>query len=83
MYPTADNYLHYATIDDGSCAFEGCTDPFAVNFSSAHSVEDGSCVYGDCDGEGPSLHCPDLDANGLVGAADLLMLLGSYGSLCE
>ena len=50
MYETASNYMPWATFDVGICEFEGCTDPEALNFSSAHTLEDGSCLYTDPSG---------------------------------
>ena len=34
-----------ATSDDGSCIYEGCTDPAANNYVTYASVDDGSCNY--------------------------------------
>lgn len=82
MYPTASNFLPYATSDDGSCLFSGCTDPMAMNYSSAHNQEDGSCEYAN-DNSDPNPLCPDLDSSGVVGASDLLIFLSSFGTACN
>ena len=43
---TADNYVSYVTVDDGSCAYTpGCTDSNAVNYDSSAQTDDGSCLF--------------------------------------
>ena len=44
----AANYDASAVIDDGSCLYSGCTDPFATNFDPGANVDDGSCTYPVC-----------------------------------
>lgn len=40
------NYLHFATVGDGSCEYApGCMDHIALNFRRAATVGDGSCLY--------------------------------------
>jgi len=83
-YVNACNYLAAATEDDGSCIFAscivwGCTYPDALNFDPDADFDDGSCEYapvdsGSCSG--------DLDGDGTVAVADLLLMLGAFGSLC-
>ena len=82
-YPTASNYMPWATYDSGVCEYAGCTDPTALNYSPRHSVEDGSCFYNDpnCVAEAA---CPeDLNSDGAVGTPDLLLMLGEYGNFCD
>lgn len=82
---------YYCVVDDGvGCAVEsnsvdyailggvlGCTYFDAVNYDSMASLDDGSCSFSFID------TCPaDLDDNGLVNTADLLMMLGSFGFIC-
>ena len=79
-YPSAVNYLAYATMDNGTCLYAGCTDPEALNYYGIFVLDDGSCVYGEVQDN----TCPtDLDGDGVVSTADLLDLLGSFGALCE
>jgi hypothetical protein len=83
-YANACNFLAAATEDDGSCIFAsciawGCTYPDALNFDPDADFDDGSCEYapvdsGSCSG--------DLDGDGTVAVADLLLMLGAFGSLC-
>ena len=79
-YPGAANYLAFATIDDGGCIIPGCMDEQALNYHPVVNEEDGSCLYsGDVElGECPS----DLSGDDLIGVADLLILLGEFGTLC-
>ena len=82
-YPTASNYMPWATYDSGVCEYAGCTDPTALNYSPRHSVDDGSCFYNDpnCVAEAA---CPeDLNGDGAVGTPDLLLMLGEYGNFCD
>ena len=44
----APNYMHWATIDDGSCCNGGCTDDTALNYDSLATCDDGSCQYFAC-----------------------------------
>lgn len=80
----ADNYDASATIDDGSCVYSetpvwGCTYAEALNYSSAATLDDGSCLF-----PATEEYCEgDLDADGLVGVNDLLLLLGNFGDFCE
>lgn len=78
-YPAASNFFVFANIDDGSCEFRGCTDGSAANFNPLANVDDGSCDLGN-----PSMGCPtDFTGDGIVGAADLLVFLSTYGDFCE
>lgn len=72
-----------SVVPDAFCAFElidGCTDVTACNFAPEATVDDGSCEpapCSDCTG--------DLNGDGLVSVADVLILLGDFGcsGACE
>ena len=81
-YATAQNFVSYATLDDGSCEFAGCTDPEAENFNPLATIDDGSCGEG-CDPASNSSCQADNDGDGLISVSDLLILLGEFGSVCE
>jgi hypothetical protein len=81
-YPTALNYLAFASDDDGSCLFAGCTDEDAGNFNSLATIDDGSCCD-DCDANTDSNCAADNDGDGVVTVSDLLILLGEFGTACE
>jgi hypothetical protein len=55
--PLAINYFSGATVDDGSCFYEGdtiigCTDPLALNYNPFANLDDGHvCEYEDCPNE--------------------------------
>jgi hypothetical protein len=56
----------------------GCTYENAQNYDPIATIDDGSCTFGATAG------CPgDIDGNGVLGANDLLLLLGSYGTFCN
>jgi|GEM_PF-5086699 len=63
----ACNYHSWANVDS-SCEFPSCDDPEAMNF-----VENSYCDGGDCHYFG------DLDSDGNVTIADLLVLLTGFG----
>ena len=82
-YSEACNFSATANTDDGSCDYScfGCTDASATNYDSDATIDDGSCTY--CEA-GPLATCPgDLDADNVVGTADLLLLLSTFGLPCE
>ena len=81
-YATAQNFLVFATLDDGSCEFAGCTDPEADNFNPLATIDDASCGEG-CDPASDSSCQADNDGDGLISVSDLLILLGEFGSVCE
>ena len=58
----------------------GCTD--ANNYDSIAQVDDGSCTF---DLGGPTSGCSiyDFNGNGEIDTADLLTILGVYGSVCD
>ena len=82
----ACNYNPAATMDDGSClqldacgvcggdgsTCSGCSDPEAENYDPSATVDDGSCAY-------PN-DCPeDLNNDGQISVADILLLLSDFG----
>ena len=77
-YALADNYLPFATEDDGSCAFFGCMDSSALNFNQFANFDDGSCEFDLAFNLCPS----DLNGDGIVGSSDLLELLSDFGVVC-
>ena len=87
---SACNYNPAATMDDGSClqldacgvcggdgsTCSGCTDPEAENYDPSATVDDGSCVF-------PN-DCPeDLNNDGQISVADILLLLSDFGCSSE
>ena len=48
--PNASNYNSSATVDDGSCLYDGCMDPSALNYDP-NATNDVGCAY-----------CPDIQA---------------------
>ena len=80
--PSFLEYNAYAVGDDASCSTNpvlGCTYLDAENYDATASVDDGSCT-----GFGSSNDCPsDLNQDGAIGAGDLLIFLGEFGSTCE
>jgi hypothetical protein len=67
------------TDEDGTCdeaEIPGCTDPLASNHHPAATEDDGSCTYGNGS-------CPaDVDGDSVVGVADILEVLSSFGTAC-
>ena len=80
-YATAQNFVAFATLDDGSCEFAGCTDPEAGNFNPLATIDDGSCGEA-CDPDSVSICQTDIDNDGAVSVTDLLLLLGDFGTTC-
>ena len=71
-YSDASNYNDLATSDDGSCVFEEC-DPNAgydAGFEAGVDSVDNTC---------PS----DLNGDGSITTGDLLVFLGSFGTVCD
>ena len=79
---TACNYNATAYLaDNSSCTYDcyGCTYPDAENFTNGATVDDGTCTFA------PSANdCPaDLNTDGTVTAADLLLFLSAFGTNCQ
>lgn len=70
-------------VPDQFCAFDlipGCTDVTACNYAPEATVDDGTCQPAPCSG------CAgDLNGDGIVSVADVLILLGDFGctGACE
>ena len=66
---------------DGVCDLldrPGCTYEEASNFDEVAMYDDGSCVFG------VAAPCPtDINADGQTNTQDLLLLLGSFGLVCD
>lgn len=80
-YALANNYVPYATEDDGNCEYWGCTVPTSVNYNPYANVDDGSC--GEPCGASATNCQADTDGDGVVAVSDLLVLLGEFGVDCE
>ena len=88
-YIWACNFNPNALVDDGSCVFPpvgcefssdtpggGCTYSFSMNYDPEAIWEDGSCLFG-------ANPCPsDLNGDGLITIADLMILLAGFGTVC-
>lgn len=80
----AENYEVDANMDDNSCEFlivgtQGCTYMDATNYDMDADLDDGSCLF-----EGGSCSCPfDVNDDSIIGSADLIVFLASYGGNCE
>lgn len=82
-YANACNYNIAATDDDGSCDFTscetfGCTYSSALNFNDLATVDDGTCLFGNAENSCAT----DINADGIVTVADLLLLLTDFGATC-
>jgi hypothetical protein len=74
MYEIANNYNPNATTDDGSCMYDDC-DPNA-GYDAGY---DAGAASVEC----PEDNCPsDLNNDGFVSTADLLIFLGEFGIEC-
>lgn len=80
-YVLANNYVPYATEDDGNCEYWGCTEPTSANYNPYANVDDGSCGES-CDASATNCQA-DTDGDGVVAVSDLLVLLGEFGVACE
>lgn len=70
--PVADNFDPEATEDDGSCTYQSL-----CGSGTIWSDEEGQCVSLDT-------QCPpDVNGDGLVGVADVLLVLTYYGESCD
>ena len=56
-------------------------DPGALNYHAMFNEDNGDCLYAD-DVSGPSACPSDLNGDGLIAVADLLIVLGDFGNPC-
>ena len=64
---------------DGVCdqdELPGCTDDDAVNYYPLATDDDGTCIY-------DNSCSTDINGDNQVTVSDLLLLLGSFGNICE
>ena len=69
--------------EDGTCdefEVEGCEDPSALNYQPLVTEATDTCLYAE-DFESDCIF--DVTNDGFVGTADLLLFLGSLGSVCD
>ena len=62
----------YLDFNGGACPY-GCTDSNACNYDTDALNDDGSCEYATCDCQ------EDLNGDGVISVADILVLLGEFG----
>ena len=78
-YQNASNYDSTATLDDGSCMYDTCDPNSGFDAGYAEGYDDGVASV-DC----PDDDCPsDLNNDGGISTADLLIFLSSFGYTCE
>lgn len=82
-YASACNFDNDANVDDGSCDFIscqilGCSYENALNFNPLSTLDDGSCLFP----EGNGNCATDINEDGIVTVADLLLLLTDFGANC-
>jgi PKD repeat protein len=65
-------------IEVQGCGIPGCTYPQALNYNPNATIDDQSCTF-DCNNDCPG----DLNNDGFIGVADLLMFIPTYGLLCD
>ena len=83
--PTAENYAANATEEDGFCEYlcvgtAGCTYPGATNYDADANCENGTCEFPPFAND---LCVFDVDGNGFIGSADLIVFLGVYELNCD
>jgi len=76
--PNAPNYNPDADYENGTCATSGCTYEVAINFNAVAVDDDGSCIFIECGDTCPE----DINGDGNINTADLLMLLAVFGMSC-
>lgn len=69
------DHAHYGMAGTITVGTGGCTDLSADNYDSTADFDDGTCSTNAC--------VADLNEDGTVGAADMLLLLAGFGSDCE
>ena len=80
-----------ADLSCTSTAPAGCTYSAACNYTAGAELDDGSCTFPEagllCDGTPDptvSNSCPeDINEDGQIATGDLLLLLGSFGLMCN
>jgi len=79
-YLDASNYNPNATSDDGSCVYEECV----YQDLDEDGYDDDSYTAGEASVECPEDDCPsDLNNDGSISTADLLIFLGDFATICE
>jgi len=77
----ACNYNATAYLADiSSCTYDcyGCTYPGAENFTNGATVDDGTCTFAPAGSDCPA----DINEDGTITAADLLLFLSAFGQNC-
>ena len=75
MENSSCNYNPLANYNSGDCDYTcyGCLDENACNYDIYATIDDGFCEYESC-------ACPlDLNEDGIISVADILILLGEFG----
>ncbi|MEZ7817681.1 MAG: lamin tail domain-containing protein, partial [Flavobacteriales bacterium] len=78
----ACNYNATAYLaDNTSCTYDcyGCTYPGAENFTNGATLDDGTCTFAPSGSDCPA----DINNDGTITAADLLLFLSAFGQNCE
>ena len=83
LIPLACNYNSQGVIGDCNlCEFDscqGCTYPDATNYDANATIDDGSCIF-----QLGNPNCPaDINGDGFVSVADLLIFIAEYGTICN
>ena len=77
----ACNYNATAYLaDNTSCTYDcyGCTYPGAENFTNGATLDDGTCTFAPSGSDCPA----DINNDGTITAADLLLFLSAFGQNC-
>lgn len=75
MVSSSCNFNPLANYESGECDYTcyGCLDENACNYDISATIDDGLCEYESC-------ACPaDLNNDGIISVADILILLGEFG----
>ena len=80
--PTKWRHWELAEYEDGSCDYscQGCTDPFALNFSEGATIDNGTCLYASCADVGSSYWAEGFEAGLYTTPSDVLMHGVPFGS---